>query len=191
MHQLIRIITIADDEEHATGIARALFEGMYAELNPPYDYGKTMDEGGRWSDQMPDVVQETGSIEADTEFALEQMDNAWESTCEEFNRKIAILQAALEETEDTEALMESPTVETEVEPWNPLGLAQDEDDHTDTYSSDFRYACNCIGEYSGPSHYLYNEYGTAIRRPSRYEELREEITDGEETYYLVPIDVHY
>ena len=45
-------------------------------------------------------------------------------------------------------------------------------------------------------HYLYNEYGTAIRSQAEFDQLLDEIatddTGNDETsFYLTPVDVHY
>lgn len=100
------------------------------------------------------------------------------------------------EKHTNEELLESPRVEADVEPWNPLGFSQKEAESIDSYSIDVRYAMYSVGEYAGPVYYLYNEYGTAIRSQAEYEQLLDKIatddTGNDETsFHLTPVDVHY
>ena len=100
------------------------------------------------------------------------------------------------EKHTNEELLESPRVEADVEPWNPLGLSQKEGEVIDSCSLDVRYAMYSVGDHAGPVYYLYNEYGTAIRSQTAYEQLLEEIatddTGNDETsFFVTPVDVHY
>jgi hypothetical protein len=113
----------------------------------------------------------------------------------ELSRKLAVVRAGFEQLTDEE-ILESPSVEATVEPWNPLGLATDEDDYTDTYTSDVRWAMHGVGRYAGPVYYLYEENGTAVRAPSKYRDLLETIATGdthddEQEWFVTPVDVHY
>lgn len=202
MHQLIRILTTAYDNDDATGVAKGLFEGRHPSLIPPFDYGMTMAEGGRWSDSMPDVVQETGSIQANSEDGMELIEDGWTSQQKSMKRNWDALVTAIEDRGVTfeQAMNDAMIEDVDVEQWNPLGLAQDEDDLTSTYSTHIRYAMHTLGRYEGPNIYLYDEYGSGIRKPSRYEQYIECIENGEGMYeelgedlqwFVVPVDVHY
>lgn len=195
MHMLIRVVSEAHGAEEATGIARSLFEGQYAQLCPAFDYGKLMTEGGRWSQSFPESIQNEGSIRADSEIGNELIENAWVSTTRELTRRMAVIRKGFEQFTDKE-LLEGRRVEAEVEPWNPLGLAQNEEEFHDSYTTDVRYAMYCVGDYAGTVYYLYNGYGTAIRNHSEYEQLLEEITTDDTenedlSFFVTPVDVHY
>jgi len=197
MHQLITLVVTADGNDHARQIAEATFEHNGG-LDQHFDYGKTMSEDARWSDQMADVVQETGAIEANTETGLDLINRSWESTIEALNRNLAAVRTAFEQGASNKEVLERLEVETEVDKWNPLGLAQEEDDLSETYTSDVRYAMHTIGSYGGPDYHLYHgDYAEAIRRPSAYEQLIEDIKadasypDEKLTYFAIPMDVHY
>jgi hypothetical protein len=195
MHMLIRVVSQAHCANDATGIARGLFEGFDAPLYPAFDYGTLMTDGGRWSDSLHRELQEVGSVRADSETGNGLIEGAWHSTMQELSRKLAVIRAAFEQFSDVE-ILESPSVEADVEPWNPFGLARDEADYSSTYTADVRYAMHGLGRYAGPDYYLYDEYGTAIRTPSEYDQLLTEISTGETTdhdqeWFVTPVDVHY
>jgi hypothetical protein len=195
MHMLIRVVSEAYDAEDATGIANSLFEGYDAALYPTFDYGRLMTDGGRWSESLPAALREVGSVPADSDIGLDLIEGAWISTTRELARKMAVIREGFEQLTD-EDILDGTSVEAEVEPWNPLGLARDEDDFVDSYTTDVRYAMHCIGSYAGPMYYLYDEYGTAIRNQSEYDRLLEEITtndteDEDLSFYVTPVDVHY
>lgn len=194
MHMLIRVVSQAHCAEDATGIARCLFDGYDAPLYPTFDYGTLMTDGGRWSDSLPKELRDVGSVLADSDTGNGLIEEAWHSTMKELSRKLAVIRAGFEQLSDEE-ILEGASVEASVEPWNPLGLAADEDDYIDTYTGDIRYAMYGVGEYSGPMYYLYDEYGTAIRTPSEYRDLLETIatgdTDDDQEWYVTPVDVHY
>ncbi|MFQ3293048.1 MAG: hypothetical protein ACI8VE_000102 [Natrialbaceae archaeon] len=195
MHMLIRVVCEAYDAEDATGIAQGLFEGVDAPLYPTFDYGTLMTEGGRWSESLPDIFREEGSARADSEIGNDLLKDAWGSTTRELARRMAVIRKGFEDYTDKE-LLESPRIEADVEPWNPLGLAENEEEFIDSYSGDFRYAMYSVGEYAGPVYYLYNEYGTAIRSQVEFEQLLEMIatddTGSDDTsFYVTPVDVHY
>lgn len=202
MHQLIRILTTAYSNDDATGVAKGLYEGRHPSLIPPFDYGMTMANGGRWSDSMPDVVQETGAIQAYTEEGMDLIVEGWTQQQRAMKRNWELVRRAIcEHGVDFEQAMDDPLIEdVEVEQWNPLGLAQDEEDLSTTFSSNLRYAIHTLGRYTGPDIYLYDEYGSGIRKPSEYEQYIELIENGEGMYeelgeeaewYVVPIDTHY
>jgi len=192
---LIRVVSEAYDAEDATGIAHGLFESVDAPLYPTFDYGTLMTDGGHWSESLPDIFREEGSARADSEVGNDLLKDAWVSTTRELARRMAVIRKGFEEYTDEE-LLESPRVEADVEPWNPLGLAENEEEFTDSYSGDFRYSMYSVGEYAGPVYYLYNEYGTAIRSQAEFEQLLEMIatddTGSDDTsFYVTPVDVHY
>jgi len=204
MHQCITITTTAVSNDDATGNAQALFEGRDPPLRGPFDYGKTMNNGARWSDSMPDVVQETGSIRADTDGGIELIEDAWESQLSALERNFAVVETALSDGLTVEALIEDicgPMVETDVEAWNPLGLSRSEDELPDTYTADVRHAMYTLGKYEGPDICCYTEHGEAIRTAESYNDLREsvrtrtgrfgadELPDDIE-WYVTPVDVH-
>jgi len=195
MHMLIRVVSQAHCAEDATGIARGLFEGYDAPLYPTFDYGTLMTDSGRWSDSLPEEIREVGSVRADSDTGNDLIEGAWHSTMDELSRKLAVIRAGFEQFTDEE-ILEGPSVEADVEPWNPLGLATDEDDYIDTYTGDVRYAMHGVGRYGGPAYYLYNEYGTAVRAPSEYRDLLENIAtrdthDDDQEWFVTPVDVHY
>jgi hypothetical protein len=195
MHMLIRVVSQAHCAEDATGIARGLFEGYEAPLYPTFDYGTLMTDGGRWSDSLPEEIRDVGSVRADSDTGNDLIEGAWHSIMNELSRKLAVIRSAFEQLTDEE-ILEGPSVEATVEPWNPLGLATDEDDYIDTYTGDVRYAMHGVGGYSGSVYYLYDEYGTAIRAPSEYRTLLENIAtgdthEGDREWFVTPVDVHY
>ena len=195
MHMLIRVVCEAYDAEDATGIAHGLFEGVDAPLYPTFDYGTLMTDGGRWSESLPDIFRKEGSARADSEIGNDLLEGAWVSTTRELARRMAVIRKGFEEYTDKE-LLESPRIEADVEPWNPLGPTRSEEEFIDSYSTDVRYAMYSVGEYAGPVYYLYNEYGTAIRSQAEYEQLLDQIvtddTGNDETsFYLTPVAVHY
>ena len=67
MHMLIRVVSQAHCAEDATGIARGLFDGYDAPLYPTFDYGTLMTDGGRWSDSLPQILRDVGSVPADSD----------------------------------------------------------------------------------------------------------------------------
>jgi hypothetical protein len=195
MHMLIRVVSETYDAEDATSIARGLFEGCDAPLHPEFARGTLMTEGGRWSQSFPESIQNEGSIHADSEIGNELIENAWISTTHELTRRMAVIRKGFEQFSDKE-LLEDPLVEVKCELWNPLGLAQSEEKFTDTYATEVRHAMSCVGDYTGPVYYLYNGYGTAIRKHSEYEQLLEKIatddTENEDhSFFVTPVDAKY
>jgi len=138
--------------------------------------------------------RDVGSVRADSDTGNDLIEGAWHSTMQELSRKLAVVRAGFEQFTDEE-ILEGSSVEATVEPWNPLGLATDEADSADTYTSDVRWAMHGIGRYDGPVYYLYDEYGTAIRAPSEYRNFLETIatgdTDNDQEWFVTPVDVHY
>lgn len=201
MHQLIRIITTAHSNEDAAYNARVLFEGHNAPLIGPFDYGTLMNEGGRWSDVLPEVVQETGAIEANTDEGMAEIEEAWEHQNKALKRYYDVIKAGFERGMDFDDVLADTTIEdVDVEPWNVFGLAQDEDDLADTYTSSVRYAMYNLGKYHGSDIYLYTDAGESIREPTRYSDYIDAIKaddgyyeelDDTMTWYVVPVDVHY
>lgn len=198
MHQLIRLVVTAGSHEEANGIANGQFH-QNGGLEQYYDYGTTMDNpDARWNDNMPEIVQETGAIRANTGEGVDMIEDAWDSTARELNRDLEVIRTAFEQGASNKEILEQLQVETEVDEWNPLGLARDEDELSDTYTSDVRYAMNCVGSYGGGTYYLYRgDYAETIRRPSEYDRLIEDIKaeddypDEELKMYVVPVDCHY
>lgn len=202
MHQLIRVLTTGyEPESSARAVRTNLFESQHAHLIGPFDYGRLMNEGGRWSTQLPEPVQATGAIRADTDEGMTLVEGAWVDQTKALKRFYDVIQAGFERGMDFEDVLNDATIEdVAVEPYNPMGLAEDEEDYNDTYTSNIRYAMHQIGRYRGPDIYLYDEDGSGIRRPDDYETFIEciennegryrELNDGER-WYVIPIDVHY
>jgi len=198
MHQLIRIITKADSPENAATTASDLFTGTRPQLVPPFDYGTRMDEGNRWSHTFPSDIRETGAIEADSETGLHLIENGWSSQTKELKRNFDAIKQAFDDGLDFEAFRADTRVEdVDVEAWNPIGLATTEDELTDSFSTNVRYAMYCLGRYTGPDIYLYRGDGGAVRGPDQYGRLVADIKNGvgldddDMDYYVVPMDVHY
>jgi hypothetical protein len=201
MHQLIRVVVATRSNEEATSIAGGLLKGSDAPLFGPFDYGTTMDAGGRWSDSMPEVVQETGSIRADTEKGRELIETAWTKQNKRLKREFDALKEAFENDVTFEQVLSDARIEgVDIEQYNPLGLAQSEDELSETYSTSIRYAMSELGSYRGPAINLYNQYGTGIRQPDQYRGLISNIEEGtgqyeelseESDWYVAPVDVHY
>lgn len=196
MHQLIRVVVAAEDASDATRRAQSAL-GPHGGLSNYYDYGKLMNENrARWKEGMPDEITESGAILADSDDGMTLITGAWESTMSEMKRDLAAIRKGIEMFDDEEIMGSAIVEDIEVEPWNPMGLASNEDEYATTYTTDVRYAMYCFGSYGGPSYYLYNEYGEATRSPEEYERLLEKIENEEtpeddEKWYVVPVDVHY
>lgn len=199
MHQLIRVLTVSVSPDDATAICHHMFGGR----NPAfdiYDDGVVMtDESARWRDTMPAAVREQGAIEASSGEGMELIESAWTETMAELKRHLAVVRTAVKECDD-EQLLAGPRVDVNVEPYNPMGL-DDDNDHRTTFSSNVRRSMCSLGRYQAPCYYLYRDDGEAIRSPGEFEQVCDNIENGvsrwgreldeEESWWVVPMDVHY
>lgn len=201
MHQLIAIVVEARTAEEASSIAEGLFwpGPDTASLIPPFNNGKLLThDDARYTNAVPDCVQENGAIRADTDAGQKLIEDRWGAQMKELRRYYSVVEAAIERDNISLAdIFNDVRVEdVEVEPWAPLGLKCDGVGAVETASERILHAMYQLGRGRGPSIHLYDKNGWGIKGGNQYNELLNDIdalsaASGENQYFVVPADVNH
>jgi hypothetical protein len=182
MHMVIRAIVYSKYKDGALDEARSVFEKL-VDNGDPFDYYQMFDsEGtsvsgrGRWGKLTP-------VAKVDSKAGKKLIDEGMKYTRDRFN--IAI-----------KAIKEGIANYTENE------LFEDEKAKVNGMLGMFKYYCHVIGNYRGPSVYLYDNDGEGIRNKGNlkdvlskwkciYEDVGKENPYKDMSVWVVPADVHY
>jgi len=173
---VIGIIVYANSETEARERAEEILNQYL--VPDPFDYGVFFDEESpvagkaRWG-EIPPVM------DAESEEGREFIETRMQWTKDEFKRAYEKVKELINK--------------------HPMEYLWDTESHERDETSDFRYFCHVIGEYKGPSIWLYDDDGEGIRDPSH---LRNVMTRWETLYkdenplknkkiYVIPVDVHF
>jgi hypothetical protein len=191
MHQLIAVVPPARTPTEAVGIARSHYEAIdHAPLTDPFDqFTLAMDLENRL-DALPSGATDNGAVRADTDEAQAFLDRLWEQTQQAQARHLAIVNAAFDRL-DHEDILENPLIEgVDVSEYHP----DSDDESTATERGSVRDSMRALGSGQHPIYRIYDQYGSAVRSPNEYDQLREAFATDEaddKTWFVVPLDVHY
>lgn len=172
MHMLIRGLVDADDPDEALAAAKA---GVFDRLvrDDIFDYYVTADMEGRGvsgTDRWGDYPL---AVPADSDVGETLVETGWQSTVNEYESAFDRVDEFLETCDRCDI-------------W--------EDEHT---HREYQYAFHRIGQFTGNSTFLYDEYGHGIRDRGHLDRvLSGDVTasganNEEQPVYVVPADVHY
>ncbi|WP_137283743.1 hypothetical protein [Halorussus salinisoli] len=163
MHQIIYALVEASTQEEALAKAKTSFSrlvGVGPEAGGVFDYYVTFDD----DTSMVAGKARWGELPVvallESQEGAELLKRGWNATKEEFKENLEQVQEAAEEFSIEEFMHDK-------------NLA--------------RHACHCLGAYSGPSIYLYDEFGDGIRN----REHLDHVLNKEGTLWIISADVHY
>jgi hypothetical protein len=192
MHVLIAAVVEADKPADAIGWAEHDVTDRHGQLGQYFDYGTPMNrDEARFRGSLPEGVREDGAIRADTEDGQAILERLWESQLDELQRHLAVVETALESIDEPIELLDDPRVETEVEPYNPFGLASDPEDYADTVEHRVLYSMYTLGGNVNGSIRLYRQWDRPVKGPGDFEQLKQTIDEDGDDLWVVPLDVHY
>lgn len=200
MHMVIRAIVYAHNEKEALDKARGIFENLCGQRGQLFDYFVLFDEDSpmsgknRWGN-LPAVAR------ANSPEGKKLIDDGMQYTRDEFMRNMAQIREALLVLSDEELF----TGEL-----GPSAIAARAFDNANkgreflfTYDPGMvRHFMGKVGEYLGPSVYLYGDDGDGIRTPEHlgnvlnkwkciYEDEGRENPYKDLDIFVVPADVHH
>lgn len=168
---IIRAIVYAKDKDEALQKAYGIFEGMcgegrdfdYYRMFRKEDAGTGVSGSDRWG-ELP-AVSEVTSKEG-----KKLVDEGIKYTKQRFMEAIKKVREGIEKYTDDELF--------------------EEKDRLDIM---FKYYCNCIGQYSGPEIFLYDDDGSGIRSERELKDALNQYgkPNKELKVYVVPADVHH
>ncbi|WP_458209884.1 hypothetical protein [Haladaptatus sp. NG-SE-30] len=162
MHQLIYALVEAPTKDDALARGNATFDRLVG-AGPEeavFDYYVTFDEEG------PTVAGKARWGELPVVAPVDSNDgealltHGWTATRQEFERNLERVKEAVDKFSTDELMRDK-------------NLA--------------RHTCYKLGAYRGPSLFLYDEFGTAIR----HREQLDRVLDTDDRLWIVPADVHY
>lgn len=149
MHMVIRILTYASSAEEAVRNAVNILDNQLCSSSGLFDWYTTFDDEtattsgkARWGELPP-------AVKADSELGMKLIREGIMWTWDSF----------LESLRHVKNWIENADITT---------LFEDRGEHRDKYPFDdyglgFRYACYCLGQYSGPEIWIYDNDGEGIR----------------------------
>lgn len=186
IHQLIRFIVFAEDEEEALEKGKDLLEGITGE-NRPFDYGSTIDEGGRastWGYRKP-------VYRADSVLGKKLIREGMKYTMDTYKEKLEKVRQMINKF-TPEELCEGERQKTDKEKVVDKITEQQQKDKDEKYDlSMFRYYCGCINEIEGHNAWIYDQDGQPIMKQRH---LKDVLGKWDNKYngeiFVVPCDVH-
>ncbi|SEO99461.1 hypothetical protein SAMN04487948_1106 [Halogranum amylolyticum] len=163
MHQLIYALVEAPNRDDALASGNAAFDrlvGIGPDTAAVFDYYVTFD------DETMSVAGKArwGELPVvapvDSDEGAELLERGWSATIEEFERNLERVRAAVDEFSTEEFMRDKELA---------------------------RHACYNLGAYRGPSLFLYDEYGGAIR----HRDQLDRVLESDEQMWIIPADVHY
>ena len=165
MHMLIRVLVPAPDPTEAVGVARFALDrliGIGEGASTAFDYYKTLNESTARYRDHPRYGGLDPAHRLSSETGKQLLDDAIESQSTWFVETVATLREKLDTLEPVEVMDDVDLV---------------------------RYDCYRLGQFAGPSVWIYDEHGAGLRSRSavdRYVEDRDS-----DSLWVVPADVHY
>jgi hypothetical protein len=190
MHMLIRAVVVAGSRDDALRTAEAdVFDRLVRDS--VFDYYRTLDnEDGehgvagadRWGHDIPAAAR------ADTEAGEDLIEKGMAAMERAFRRNLVAVKLALTHLSDEE-IRESLTDE-EIE-----AVAAEHDVEYVPFLFDVRHAMYRLGQYRGPSVWLYDgtdwSGGTGVRTRATLHTIRDRAEDADGDLWVVPADVHH
>lgn len=177
MHMVIATVVPGVQQDDALANGKATLDRIVQDTG--FDYYTTFDDHSsdvsgpaRWSGWMEEEFGEVitaAPLTSDTGRHL--FDNRWQATEDEWMQKFEEVKQAIEDHSAEEIL--------------------NEDDDAMARHTMYR-----LGAYGGPSVFLYDEHGAAVRTPDHRDRIFSEAeeranSDDPEQYWIVPADVHF
>jgi hypothetical protein len=165
MHMLIRVLVPAADATEAVGAARFALDrliGIGEGASTAFDYYKTLDESTAWYRDHPRYGGLDPAHRLSSETGKHLLDDAIEAQATWFVETVATLREKLDTLEPTDVM-------------NDVDLV--------------RYDCYRLGQFAGPSVWIYDEHGAGLR--SRHAVDRYVKDRDSDSLWVVPADVHY
>ena len=165
MHMLIRVLVPAADATEAVDAARFALDrliGIGEGASTAFDYYKTLDESTARYRDHPRYAGLDPAHRLSSTTGKQLLDDAIEAQATWFVETVATLREKLDRLE-------------------PAGVMDDVDL--------VRYDCYRLGQFAGPSVWIYDEHGAGLRSRSavdRYVDDR-----NPDSLWVVPADVHY
>ncbi|WP_049934173.1 hypothetical protein [Haloplanus natans] len=165
MHMLIRVLVPAADAIEAVGTARFALDrliGIGEGASTAFDYYKTLDESTARYRDHPRYGGLDPAHRLSSATGKQLLDDAIEAQATWFVETVATLREKLDRLEPAEVMDDVDLV---------------------------RYDCYRLGQFAGPSVWIYDEHGTGLRSRNavdRYIEDRDS-----DSLWVVPADVHY
>jgi hypothetical protein len=165
MHMLIRVLVPAPDPTEAVGVARFALDrliGIGEGASTAFDYYTTLDESTARYRDHPRYGGLDPAHRLSSATGKQLLDDAIEAQATWFVETIATLREKLDTLEPIEVMDDVDLV---------------------------RYDCYRLGQFAGPSVWIYDEHGAGLRSRSavdRYIEDRDS-----DSIWVVPADVHY
>lgn len=167
---VIRAIVYARGKDEALAQAKSSVFDELVRNQYPFDYYVTFDEKGTTVAGKARWGELPVAVPADSEEGEELIEGGWKATVKEYRRYWSEIQEFVQGEHEPKELWQSS------EHWM------------------VRHAMYAFGRYSGPSIFLYTDYGEGIRTREQLDKTLEDHAPGEddeENVYVVPADVHY
>ena len=190
MHQLIAVLEQAPTPTEARGLARSHYaSAQYAPLTNAFDSFTPATDLDDSRDVLPREATDAGAFRADTDAAQSFLDDLWEQTQREQTRHLAILNAAFERLDDDQILDNTFIDGVDVDGHQPNGRCES----CATERGSVRDSMRALGTWQHPFYRIYDQYGEAVRSPTDYQRLTEQLhsKDDDQAWFVVPLDVHY
>jgi len=163
---LIRGLVYADSGDEALAAAKSRVFNRLVQDNV-FDYYVTADMDGRGvsgTDRWGDYPE---AVPVESDEGRELVEDGWEYTVQEYDRALDQVEEFLDE-------------------YDRSALWEDEAAHMQ-----YSYPFHKIGQFQGPSTFLYDQYGQGVRSRGHLDRLltNEHNFDGD--LYVAPADVHY
>jgi hypothetical protein len=165
MHMLIRVLVPAPDPTEAVGVARFALDrliGIGEGASTAFDYYKTLDESTARYRDHPRYAGLDPAHRLSSTTGEQLLDDAIEAQSTWFVETVRTLREKLDRLDSAEVMDDVDLV---------------------------RYDCYRLGQFAGPSVWIYDEHGAGLRSRSavdRYIEDRDA-----DSLWVVPADVHY
>ena len=202
MHMLIRAVVVAGSWDDALRTAEADVSDRLVR-GGVFDYYRTLDhEDGehgvagadRWGQDIPAAAR------IDTEDGRELVEDGMDATERAFRRNLAAVKLALTHLSDEE-LREMSAVDADIDLRELLddgeiaAVAAEHDVERVPFLFDVRHAMYRLGQYRGPSVWLYDgtdwSCGQGIRTRATLHTIRDRAEDADGDLWVAPTDVHY
>lgn len=165
MHILIRVLVPAADSSEALSTARYALDrliGIGDGASTAFDYYKTLDESTARYRDHPRYGGLDPALSLQSEKGKQLLEDAVEAQEVWFREALEKLRAKLEAL-GSESVMDD------------VDLA--------------RFDCYRLGQFAGPSVWIYDQHGAGLRSRSAVEQHLEH--NDEDVFWVVPADVHY
>lgn len=163
---LIRGLVYSESEDEALFQAKTQVFDRLVE-DHAFDYYVTADMDGRGVSGTDRWGEYPAAVPAATTEGRELIENGWEYTVDEYERALDQIEEFLEE-------------------YDRHALWEDESTHMQ-----YSYPFHKVGQFQGPSTFLYDQHGQGIRSRGHLDRILENEHDYDGDLYVSPADVHY